>query len=72
MLPNRLLTLAFKDTDITTNAQRCCGNLRYLRTVVKRKRPGVLARGATVLHDNAVPIWPAWPGNPTLRALKGS
>jgi hypothetical protein len=45
--------LAFKDPDITTNAQRYCGTLQALCTAIKRKCPSMLTRGVIMLHDNA-------------------
>jgi hypothetical protein len=41
----------FKDADTTISAQRCCGTLRDLPTVMKRKCPTMLTRGVFVLYN---------------------
>jgi hypothetical protein len=48
------LMLAFRDPDITINARLYRGTLRD-RTIIKRKRFGLLTRSVIVLHDNARP-----------------
>jgi hypothetical protein len=44
--------LAFKDPDITINAQRYSGNLQDHSTAIKRKHSSMLMRGVIELHDN--------------------
>jgi hypothetical protein len=45
----------FKNIDITINTQHCCGNRWHLRTINKRKCPGMLTRCVFVQHDNDHP-----------------
>jgi histone-lysine N-methyltransferase SETMAR len=39
----------------TINAASYCATLERLKTAIKRKRPGLLTKGVSILHDNARP-----------------
>jgi histone-lysine N-methyltransferase SETMAR len=50
-----LLLLDFLPKGTTINAKQYCSTLDKLRKAIKNKRPGMLTRGVTLLHDNARP-----------------
>ncbi|GFU50562.1 histone-lysine N-methyltransferase SETMAR [Trichonephila clavipes] len=50
-----LLLVEFLEHRKSINSDVCCETLRCLRGSIKNKRPGLLAEGVVLLHDNARP-----------------
>jgi hypothetical protein len=50
-----VLLVEFTEKGPTINAASYCGTLERLKTVIKRKRPGLLTKGVLILHDDARP-----------------
>jgi hypothetical protein len=51
------MVLTFKDADTTISAQRCCGSLRDLRTVIRESGPPC-SRGVCSCCTMPAPVWP--------------
>jgi hypothetical protein len=50
-----VLLVEFMEKGTTINAASYCATLERLKTAIKRKRPGLLTKGVSILHDNARP-----------------
>jgi hypothetical protein len=48
-----VLLVEFMKKGTTINAALYCATLERLKTAIKRKRPGLLTKGVSILHDNA-------------------
>ena len=50
-----VILIEYLERGRTINADRYCATLTKLRETIRRKRPGLLSKGAILLHDNARP-----------------